>query len=202
MKIGVLGGTFDPIHIGHLIIAEEARLRLGLGEVIFVPAGQPYFKGGKAIAPAQCRLEMTRLAISSNPYFQVSSIEVDRPGPSYTVDTIAALRNKLGAGAEIFFIMGADALMELPLWKEPARILAMCRLVAVRRPGRIIDLSSLDSSLPGASARIVFLDAPEIGISSTEIRSRVSRGLSIRYLVPEEVEEYIRRNGLYLSPQG
>lgn len=198
MDIGVLGGTFDPIHLGHLIIAEEARLRLGLAEVFFLPAGQPWLKGIRNIAAKEHRLEMIRLAIGSNLNFKVSTIELDQPGPSYSVESIPLLNRQLGVDVRLYFLVGIDALAELHSWKEPARLVDTCQLVGVTRPGyRDFDWSSLERVIPGASQRIVLLEVPEIGISSSEIRERVARGLSIRYLVPEPVERYIREHGLY-----
>lgn len=198
MNVGVLGGTFDPIHMGHLIIAEEARLRLGLSQVIFVPAGQPWLKGQLEISAGEHRLEMIRLAIAASPSFRASTVDLDRPGPSYTVDTLADLRLELGEEANFYFILGLDALAELPTWREPERILEMCQLVAVRRPEcRDLDLDSLERSFPGISGRVIILDNPLIGISSSEIRERVAAGLPITNLVPDAVERYIREKGLY-----
>ena len=176
MNIGILGGTFDPIHLGHLVIAEEARLRLSLAEVIFAPAGQPWLKEDRLISPARHRLEMTRLAIGGNPCFKLSTVEIECPGSSYTVDTIADLRSQLGTEVGLFFILGSDSLVELPLWKDPAHLVQMCDLVAVNRPGgSILDLDSLELVIPGISGRVILLDTPQIGISSTDIRQRVSQ---------------------------
>ncbi len=198
MKIGLLGGTFDPIHMGHLVIAEEVRLKLALDEVLFIPAGQPWLKSERRVAPGEHRLEMLKLAIGSNPHFKVSTIEFERPGPSYTVDTIAALRDELGAEVELYFIVGFDTLAELPIWKEPSRLLGMCHIVAVRRPGYAeLDWRSLEQAIPGVSSRVVVVDVPQVDISSTQIREQVAKGLSIRYLVPEAVEAYILKHRLY-----
>jgi len=199
-KIGVLGGTFDPIHLGHLIVAEDIRQKLGLGEVLFVPAGRPWLKlkEEKPISAAEHRLAMVRLAIASNPCFKVSTMEIDRPGLSYSIDTVLELKAKLGAGAEIYFIVGPDALAELPKWKDPGRLLEICQVVGIGRPGHAqTDLHILESSIPGVSQRIMLLDVPQIDISSTEIRKRVAQRLSIRYLVPEAVEKYIAEYKLY-----
>lgn len=198
MNVGVFGGTFDPVHIGHLIVAEEARVRLKLSVVLFVPAGQPWRKIDHVITPALDRVEMVRRSITNNPYFKLSTVEVDRPGPSYTVDTIASLRDELGAQS-FFFILGWDSLAGLPLWKQPGKLVQLCQLVAVPRLGlNLPDLSSLASSVPGLMDKVTRLDAPIIGVSSSEIRQRVARGLSIHYLVPDEVEKYIKQNGLYI----
>jgi len=197
-NIGILGGTFDPIHLGHLIIAEQTRLKLRLGRVLFVPAGQPWLKADHTIAPQDSRVEMVRLAIEGNPYFELSPIEVERPGPSYTVDTLMALRGQLGAGVNFFFILGSDNLVELTLWKEPAKLVQLCKLVVVPRLGiDIPDLKSLEASIPGISDNVIQLELPIIEISSSQMRQRVAEGLSIRYLVPDEVEQYIVQHSLY-----
>ncbi len=200
MNIGVLGGTFDPIHKGHLIVAEEVRAWLNLAEVLFVPAGQPWLKADSPILTAEHRVQMVRLAIADKPYFKLSTIEIDRAGPSYTVDTITELQAQLGAGDELFFILGWDNLAQFPQWKEPSRLIKMCCLVAVPRPGYPHpDLNSLEAIIPGLSRRVIFLDKPEIDISASEIRNRVARGLSIHYLVPEPVDKYIKQHQLYLT---
>jgi nicotinate-nucleotide adenylyltransferase len=202
MNIGVLGGTFDPIHMGHLIIAEEVRARLDLTEVLFVPAGQPWLKlnNANAVSPAEHRVEMVRLAIADEPAFKPSTMEIDRPGPSYTVDTMAQLRNQIGADDKLFFILGWDNLNQLPRWHQPSRLVKLCRLVPLRRVGFASpDLDSLEAAIPGLAKSLVILDTPQIEISASEIRQRVARGLSIHKLVPEPVERYIIKNGLYLK---
>jgi nicotinate-nucleotide adenylyltransferase len=202
-KIGVLGGTFDPIHLGHLIVAEDIREKLGLREVLFIPAGQPWLKlkEEKHVTPAEHRLAMVRLAVDSNPYFKVSTMEIDRSGPSYSIDTVLELKAKLGAGSEIYFLVGPDALAKLPEWKDPARLLEACHVVGIGRPGHAeTDLRQLERSIPGASQRIMSVDVHQINISSTDIRKRVARGLSILHLVPEVVEKYIAEHKLYMSP--
>lgn len=199
MDIGVLGGTFDPIHIGHLVIAEEARLRLGLSQVVFVPAGQPWLKQDSNISPGEHRLEMIRLAIAPNAFFRASTVDLERPGPSYTVDTLAALKRELGQEANLYFILGLDALAGLPTWKEPQKIVELCHLVAARRPEAMdLDLESLERSVPGISSRVIILDNPLIDISSSDIRHRVAEGKSIHEMVPEAVERYIRERRLYI----
>ncbi|OGO60583.1 MAG: nicotinate (nicotinamide) nucleotide adenylyltransferase [Chloroflexi bacterium RBG_19FT_COMBO_48_23] len=198
MNIGVLGGTFDPVHAGHLVIAEEARLRLSLARVIFVPAGQPWLKTGRTITPAVHRVEMVRQAIAAKPYFELSIIEVDRPGPSYSVETITILQQQLGAEARFFFLVGWDSLAELPQWKEPDRLIQLCKVVAVTRPGfSRPDLKALESSVPGVTQSVVWLDIPPVDISSSDIRKRVAQGLSIHDLVSDEVESYIKEKKLY-----
>ena len=204
VNIGVLGGTFDPIHIGHLVIAEEARIRIGFKEVLFVPAGQPWLKQNREITPAIHRVEMVRRAVADNPYFKLSTLEVDHPGPSYTVDTLTMLRTQLGGEANLFFMLGHDALAELPSWKEPQKLVQLCRLVVAPRPvwseaegPGAKDLKRLEKAIPGLTDNVIQLDMPVIGISSSEIRQRMARGLSIRYLVPAAVEKYIREQRLY-----
>lgn len=196
--IGILGGTFDPIQIAHLVIAEQARVCLGLQEVLFIPAGDPWRKRGQNITIAEHRVAMVRLAIASNPYFLLSLIEVERPGPSYSVDTIEQLQLEFGGGIELYFIMGMDAVFDLPNWKEPERLSRLCRLVVMARPGYDRSgLLALDEQVPGLSERLVLLEAPLLDISSSDIRQRVAQGLPIRYLVPDEVGRYIREHGLY-----
>jgi len=200
MNIGVLGGTFDPIHIGHIMVAEEVRARLNLAEVLFVPAGQPWLKVDISLSDAEHRVQMVRLAIADKPYFKVSTMEIERAGPSYTVDTIAELQAQVGAGDELFFILGWDNLTELPQWREPSRLITMCNLVAVPRPGYPCpNLKALEALVPGLSQRLMLMDKPEIDISALEIRSRVARGLSVRHLVPEPVNKYIKEHGLYIT---
>jgi nicotinate-nucleotide adenylyltransferase len=200
MKIGVLGGTFDPVHLGHLFIAEEARVTLDLSEILLVPAGQPLLKPAHPITPAEHRLQMLRLAIADIPHFTVLTIEIERNGPSYSVDTIAELRGQYGSGDEIFFILGWDSLAQLPEWREPSRIIKMCYLVAVPRPGcQRPDLKVLETAAPGISQRVVFLEKPQIDISASAIRELVARGKPINHLVPEPVAEYIIKHELYLA---
>jgi nicotinate-nucleotide adenylyltransferase len=182
------------------MVAEEARDRLDLTEVLFVPANQPWLKDNSSISAAGRRVQMVRLAVATESYFRLSTMEIDRAGLSYTVDTITQLQAELGVGAELFFILGWDNLAQLPQWREPARLIKTCHLVAVPRPGYALpDLDSLEAALPGLSRSLVVLDKPEVDISATEIRKRVARGLSIGHLVPEPVDEYIRQHKLYLA---
>jgi nicotinate-nucleotide adenylyltransferase len=196
LNVGVLGGTFDPIHIGHLIIAEEARIKLGLAEVLFVPTGQPWLKQDRDITPAVHRVEMVRRAITDNPGFKLSTLEVDRSGPSYTVNTLESLQDQLGSRVSLFFVLGRDTLADLPLWKEPREVIRLCRLVVPPRLGSR-DLRHLEEAIPGLQERVVQLDMPVIGISSSGIRHRIAGGLSIRYLVPAGVQEYIVEQRIY-----
>lgn len=198
MDIGILGGTFDPVHVGHLSIAEEARVRLKLSRVLFVPAGQPWLKADEAIASPSHRVEMVKRAIAGNPYFELLTTEVDRPGPSYAVDTVAILQQQLGAEASFFFLLGWDSLAELPRWKEPGRLVQMCRLVAIPRPDfSPPNLEALESSILGVTQSVVLLDMPLVDVSSSGIRKRVAQGLSIQGLVSGDVEEYIQEQQLY-----
>ncbi len=196
-RIGVIGGTFDPIHYGHLAAAEEARVRMDLERVLFVVAGVPPHKLDEEVTPVEHRLAMVSLAIASNPYFAISRVDVDRPGPSYTVDTISILQKHLGQDTEIYFIMGLDSLVELPTWHEPQRLIQLCRLLVVRRPRFEIDMAQLEASLPGISSQVEIMDMPEMDISSSELQERVRERLPIKYQVPEEVERYINDHELY-----
>lgn len=200
MNIGVLGGTFDPIHMGHLLVAEEAKARLNLAEVLFVPAGLPWLRGNSPVAAAEDRVHMVRLAIDDKPYFRLSMIEIERSGPSYAVDTIAELKGQLGAENELYFILGWDSLVELPQWQDPSWLIKLCRLVAVPRVGRSApDLKSMEAAIPGLEDRVILLDKPRVDISASGIRDQVARGLPIDHLVPEPVERYIREQGLYTT---
>ncbi len=198
LEVGVFGGTFDPIHLGHLIVAEEVRIYLALREILFVPAGQPWFKVERQITPANHRVRMIELAIASNSCFHLSTLEVDREGYSYTVDTMMELRGVYGEEVEMFFILGMDTLRGVPEWKNPDRLVRSCRLVVVTRPGEEgWWVPTLEESIPGIVDRLLLVNVPEIDISSTQVRYRVAQGMSIRYLVPEEVQRYIQKNGLY-----
>ena len=199
MKIGIFGGTFDPIHNGHLAVAEETRNRLNLVRTLFVPTGRPWLKPGRPISLAGHRVEMVHLAITDKPYYSLSAIEVDRDGMSYTLDTLAELRAQIRVEDELFFILGWDSLVELPQWKEPGRIIRLCKLVAVPRPGYPRpELASLEVNIPGLAERVIILDKPQVDISAFGIRERVAKGLSINGLVPEVVERYIREKKLYI----
>ena len=199
MNIGVMGGTFDPVHNGHLIVAEEARARLNLSEVVFVLAGRPWQKADRVITAAEHRLQMVCLATADKPYFKLATLDIERAGPSYTIDTITELRAQLDSSDELFFILGWDSLVELPQWRDAPRLVTLSYLVAAPRPGYPRpDLKALEAEIPGISARVMLMDKPEIDISATNIRQRVAGGLSIHHLVPETVTEYIRQHKLYL----
>jgi nicotinate-nucleotide adenylyltransferase len=201
-RIGVIGGTFDPIHYGHLAAAEEARVRMNLERVLFVVAGVPPHKLDEEVTPVEHRLAIVSLAIASNPHFEISRVDVDRPGPSYTVDTISILRKQWGQETEVYFIMGLDSLVELPTWHHPQRLIQLCRLLAVKRPGFETDMAELEASVPGMSSRVEIIDMPEMDISSSDLQQRVRDGLPIKYQVPEEVERYIMEHGLYRRSSG
>jgi len=196
-RLGVIGGTFDPIHIGHLAIAEEARVRLALDGVLFVPARVSPLKLGNHLASGEDRYRMVALAIADNPSFRASRIELDREGPSYTVDTLRALRAANGEEAELYFIMGMDSLDTLTHWRRPDEILRLARLVVISRPDCHPDWASLEAAIPGASQAITVIDSLQLDISSTDLRERVRKGWPIRYLVPAPVETYIREHRLY-----
>ena len=200
MKTGILGGTFDPIHYGHLAIAEEARAHLNLTEVLFLPAGQPWMKSDKPISPGLHRIEMIRLALEGRPHFKLSTIEIEHHGPSYTVDTIAKLKAQSTKPSDLYFIVGWDNLAKIPLWKDPLKLIKMCFLLAVPRPGYgSPDMKKLEAALPGITKKVILMDKPRIDISATDIRNRVAQGLSISRLVPVSVSRYIKENGLYLK---
>ena len=193
--VGLMGGTFDPIHVGHLAIAEEARDALGLERIVFVPAGQPPHKPTGAVTAAEHRVAMVELAIAGNDAFELSRIEVDRPGPSYTVDTVEAL----AADADLTVILSVETFAELPSWHEPERLFAAARLAVVPREGYPApDPAWLAATFPGRENRVTYLEGPRLGLSSTALRARVAAGRSIRYLVPDAVEAYIAANHLYV----
>ncbi|MDY7041504.1 MAG: nicotinate-nucleotide adenylyltransferase [Chloroflexota bacterium] len=196
-RIGILGGTFDPIHIAHLAVAEEARAQLGLEKVVFVPAGLPPHKMDVHVSPADHRQAMVELAIAGNPYFEVSLVDIDRFGPCYTVDTIALLHEEWGPDVEMYFIMGSDSLADILTWHRPDRLIRLSRLAVVARPGYRVDMDELERWLPGVSQRVNFINSPQLDVSSSEIQRRVLAGESIKYQVPPAVERYIYKHGLY-----
>ena len=196
MRIGVLGGTFDPIHLGHLAIAEEVRNQLSLEEVCLVPAGDPWMKAGQPVSSAYDRLNMTRLAVEDNPFFRVSTVELEAPGPSYTVDTLNALREEYGTEANLFFILGTDAFVRFEEWKNPEGILQTAHLVVVDRPGATTWAEDVGDELAN-TGRVERVRGLHLEISASEIRRRVAKEESIRYLVPDVVERYIYARRLY-----
>jgi len=198
MRAGVFGGTFDPIHLGHLAAARSIQTTLELDKVIFVPAGQPWMKAGMPVSPVKDRVEMVRLAVARRKTFELSTIEADRPGPSYTVDTMAMLRTQLGNGSDLFFLLGSDALMDIAKWRDPQRLIQLCQLAVFARPGFGLPVMvDLEAAVPGVSQRVVFVEVPQRDIQATAIRQRIAEGRSIRRLVPRAVEHYILEHGLY-----
>jgi nicotinate-nucleotide adenylyltransferase len=203
--IGILGGTFDPIHIAHLAIAEEAREAVGLQMVLFVPAGLPVHKPGRPVSPAEDRVAMVAAAIADNPAFALSRAEIDRPGPSYAVDTLETLAAEItaaGGRPDLVFILSSEAYAGLPTWRRPERIVELCRMAVVPRPGvDPVDPVAMARLVPGADRRTMVIDGPMLAVSGSTIRSRVAAGRSIRYLVPDAVIAYIGDHGLYRSSQ-
>lgn len=197
-RIGVLGGTFDPIHLGHLVVGEEARDRLDLDRLVFMPAGSPRLKEHEPLASAIQRLEMVRLAVGEGDDSEISTQEVVREGSTYTVDTIAELRQQYAESDQIYFMVGMDALEQFDRWKEPDRLLRMCNLVVVNRVGhQRVDVNDFVGRFPEAGPGLTLLTVPRLEISSTDIRNRVRDGRSIKYLTPEPVVDYIERERLY-----
>jgi nicotinate-nucleotide adenylyltransferase len=196
--IGVMGGTFDPIHVGHLAIGEEAREALALDTVLFVPAGQPPHKPAGSVTSVEHRLAMVELAIADNPAFELSRIEIERPGPSYTVDSVEAL---VRDADDLVLILSAETFSELPSWHEPERLFEAARMAVVPREGYPApDPAWLAAAFPGREGRVTYLEGPRLGLSSTAIRARVAAGRSIRYLVPDMVGAYIADKQLYRRP--
>ena len=202
-KIGILGGSFNPIHLAHLVLAETARETLRLNRVVFVPAKLPPHKDPSALADAKDRLAMVRLAVAGNPSFEVSDIELRREGPSYTVDTVEMMRRRSRWKTEVFFLIGADTLRELPAWREIRRLAKLCKFVPLSRPGAPApDVKELAEVMGAREARAIIaraIEMPLLDISSSDIRRRVANGKSIRYLVPEAVARYIERKAPYCS---
>jgi nicotinate-nucleotide adenylyltransferase len=189
-----MGGTFDPIHHGHLVAAEEARWQFDLDRVVFGPTGRPWQKP-VGVSPAEDRYQMTLIATASNRVFTVSRLEIDYQGPTYTVDTLRRLRAEQADGTRLYFITGADAVLQILTWKEPDQVLVQAEFIAATRPG--FDLDSLVSQVPGAAGRVHRMEIPALAISGRDVRARVARGAPIGYLVPEDVARYIEKRGLY-----
>lgn len=199
MRLGIMGGTFDPIHIGHLVAAEEARDGFELDKVVFIPSARPPHKGGVTYSSPEARLEMVRLAIQDNPSMEVSDIEINRKGLSFTIDTLHKLHEIYGGDTGLYFITGADAILEILTWKEPEALFSQCIFIAATRPGYSLDelheaLAGLDA---GALDNVRQMEIPGLAVSSTFIRERVAAGKPFRYLVPEPVWRYIKEKGLY-----
>jgi nicotinate-nucleotide adenylyltransferase len=195
-SLGILGGTFDPPHYGHLTLAENARVQLQLDCVLFVPAGQQPLKRNRAITPAHHRAAMVKAAIADNPAFSLSRAELDRPGPHYTTDTLALLQ-EAHPKTKMVFVIGSDSLAQLAAWHDPAGIVQQARLAAMPRPGWEVDLEELEQTVPGIRERLTWLDTPCLDIAASDLRRRARQGLPLRYLVPPAVEAYIREHHLY-----
>ncbi len=195
MRLGIMGGTFDPVHFGHLVIAEEARYEFALDRVVWVPAGDPPHKQSREVVSQEHRYAMVLLATAGHPAFEVSRLEMERSGPSYTVDTIRSF-SELKPEAELFFITGADATLEILTWHRHEDLVRLCRFIAVTRPG--YDLNRLNTVLPESYLpRISTIQAPGVDISSTDLRARLRNGEPVKYLVPDDVEAYLRKHRLY-----
>ena len=195
-RLGIMGGTFDPIHYGHLVTAEEALHQFGLDEVVFVPTGRPWMKAHGAVSPPEDRYLMTVIATASNPLFGVSRIEVDRDGPTYAVDTLRELHAERDEQTDLFFVTGADAVLEIvDQWKQPEELFALAHFIAATRPG--FDLEAFEAHAPTKHPGITVMNVPALAISSTDVRARVHAGSPIRYLVPEGVKSYIEKAELY-----
>jgi nicotinate-nucleotide adenylyltransferase len=194
MRLGVLGGTFDPPHIAHLIFAEQACEQLELDRVLFIPAGDPWRKADRQITPAAQRLEMVRIATQDNPAFDVDDSEIRREGPTYTVETLRELSKGLHEGDQLFFLAGEDALADLPYWHDPAGIASLATIVVAPRQG-----AATPADLPFHASRLARIAMPFMDVSSTDLRQRAREGRSLRYLVPPAVEKYIHENKLYVS---
>jgi nicotinate-nucleotide adenylyltransferase len=193
-RLGVMGGTFDPIHHGHLLTAEEALQQFELDQVVFVPTGLPWMKEHEDVSPGQDRYLMTVIATASNPRFTVSRVDVDRGGPTYTIDTLHALQVE-APDSELFFITGADAMLEIFHWKDPEEILELAHFIAATRPG--YDLAAFEAEASSHDPRVSVMNIPALAISSTDIRNRVREQRPIHYLVPEGVKSYVEKAGLY-----
>ncbi len=198
-KIGISGGTFNPIHYGHLIVAEMVRDEFGLEKILFVPSGMPPHKNLRDVAGAEHRFNMVQQAVKNNPYFFESRVEVERGGYTYTIDTLKNLRQTYGKDAKLYYIIGADVLSDLLTWRNYQEVFGICEFIAVLRPGNGIEVFNrqMEYLRDTFGAVIHFIDTPLIEISSTEIRNRIRQGKSIKYLVPEAVEDYIKENRLY-----
>ena len=206
LRLGIMGGAFDPVHIAHLVTAEEALVQFGLDEIIFMPAGNHPFKA-RRLAPADFRYLLVAVATATHPHFLVSRYELDKAGVTYTADTLEFLTNTLGADTELFFVTGADAILDILTWKDPERVLELCTLIAATRPG--YDLARMAEVLgqlgpvhgtSGAGSRVRFMEVPALAISSSMIRERLASGKAARYLLPDSVAELVEKAGYYARP--
>ncbi len=196
-RIGLMGGTFDPIHYGHLVTAEEAFVRFKLDKVVFIPSGNPPHKANRLVSDGSHRFIMAQMATITNPHFDVSRIEVDEEGPTYTVDTLKKLKAGEMKDAELIFITGADAILEICTWKNPQELFTLCRFAAATRPGYVVSDELVKSVSAFGADRLEFFEIPALAISSTDIRLRVKEARPVRYLLPDGVISYIIKNGLY-----
>lgn len=196
-RLGIMGGTFDPIHLGHLVTAEEALVQFNLDRVLFMPTGQPAAKTNRLVTPVEHRYLMTVLATAANPDFDVSRIEVDRPGVTYTVDTLLALRELYGPGTELFFITGADAVWEIVSWKDAEKVAGLATFIAATRPGYDCEAAKQAHRDAATTFHIEWIEVPALSISSTDLRRRVNERRPIRYLTTESVATYVAKHGLY-----
>ncbi|MGI9057415.1 MAG: nicotinate-nucleotide adenylyltransferase [Ktedonobacteraceae bacterium] len=200
-RVGLMGGTFDPVHYGHLVVAEEVRATCKLDDMVFIPAGEPPHKQGGIVTAAHHRLAMLELAIASNPHFSISLVDMDRPGPSYTVETLHMLYQQWGQHTELYFVIGWDSLQEFHTWHDPARILEQLTcLVAVHRPGYTAErdfLAQSEARLPTLKQHLLTMPAPQLEISATDLRQRIAEGRPVKYQIPEAVEHYIVQHKLY-----
>lgn len=201
-RLGIMGGTFDPIHIGHLACAEQARESLSLDAVIFIPAGVPVYKKKQVVTSAHHRLEMCRMAVASNPSFDVSAIEIERKGDTYTVDTLRQLRKHYSDQVELYFITGADAVFDIIKWRESSAIADLAHLIAVTRPGYQVSEEQKEYLAEHSGFDISYLEVTALAISSSDLRQKVSTGHSIRYLTTDEVADYINAYKLYHDDLG
>jgi nicotinate-nucleotide adenylyltransferase len=199
-SIGIFGGTFDPPHVGHLILAMEAQSQLGLDTFLWLLTPDPPHKQGRSITAIEHRLAMLKMAIGDNPHFDLSTVDLDRPGPHYALDTVGILAGQYPQ-ADLVYIMGGDSLHDLPTWHHPADLVAALASIGVmRRPGDSINLTALEEAIPGLAAKVCFVDAPLLDIAGHEIRARAAEGRPFRYFLTAPVYDYIREHGLYLHP--
>ncbi len=196
-RLGVLGGTFDPIHYGHLVAAQEAHYQLALERVLFAPVGDPPHKLEEPLTAVDHRVRMVELAIEGQAHFALSRVDIDRPGPHYSTDMLALLHQAWGPGTDIFFVAGSDSLADILAWYRPERIIQQARLAVVTRPGVEVDVGALERELPGLRERLCWVEMPLLAISSTDLRARVRQGRPISFLLPPAVEAYILEQELY-----
>jgi nicotinate-nucleotide adenylyltransferase len=198
MNVGILGGTFDPVHNGHIAIAEEGMKQLKLQRVLFMPAGMPWMKSDHTVTPSEHRMAMINLAIKNHPRFSMSDVEIERKGPTFTVETLQILKNGMEKDNCLYLLMGWDSLVDMPKWKHPEKIAELSIIVAFTRGHDVRpDITNLSAAIEGIEKKLIFINIPPIDISSTEIRTRAANGISIHGMVPDAVEAYIEKHGLY-----